>query len=206
MEVNETAPKYDIQKRYTYTDYMTWGEDVRCELIDGVVYDMSPAPGWIHQGISGKLVAQLSNFLEGKSCMVFQGPFDVRLNIDEGDNTVVQPDVVVICDRSIMAKTGCNGAPDMVVEVLSPSNASKDFILKRSKYMHAGVRELWIIDPESRIVQVYVREDGKYNAIDYLNAGKIPVSILDGCEIDMARIFADIDAFDAGDSDEKGIS
>jgi len=195
MEVNETAKKYDQQKLHTYADYMTWGEETRCELIDGIVYDMSPAPGWIHQGISAKLVTQLGNFLEDKPCMVFQGPFDVRLNADGADDTVVQPDVVVICDRSIIAKTGCTGAPDLVIEILSPSNAHKDFILKRNKYMNAGVKELWIIDPETRIVQVYIRENGKYSTIDYQNTEKIPVSILEGCEIEIEKIFASIDEF-----------
>jgi len=203
MEINETAPKYDSKKRYTYTDYMTWGEDVRCELIDGVVYDMSPAPGWVHQGIGVKLARQLDVYLDGKPCMVFQAPFDVRLNADTGDDTVVQPDVVVICDRSIMAKTGCTGAPDMVVEILSPSTAKKDLVLKRVKYQQAGVREIWFVDPETRGVQIYLREDGKYSSIDYINSDKIPVSVLEGCEIDMVRIFAEIDAFDTGELSQE---
>jgi len=201
IEVNEIAKKYDRKKLYTFSDYMTWGEDVRCELIDGVVYDMSPAPGWVHQGISGKLVRQLDVFLDSKPCMVFQGPFDVRLDPDGADDTVVQPDVTVICDRSIMSKTGCMGAPDMVVEVLSPSTAKKDLVQKRIKYQQAGIREIWIIDPETRIVQVFSIEDGKYSSIDYINAEKIPVSVLDGCVVDMARIFADIDEFDTGDEE-----
>ena len=198
MEVNEAAPKYDPNKRYTYADYATWGEGVRCELIDGVVYDMSPAPWWGHQDVSGHLFGQLFIFLDGKPCKVFHAPFDVRLSADEGDDTVLQPDVVVICDRSIIKGTGCTGAPDMVIEVLSPSTASKDLIFKRIKYQHAGVREIWFVDPGSRIVQTHLLEDGKYSPIDYINAEKVQVRVLEGCVIDMARVFADIDEIDIG--------
>ena len=176
---------------------MTWGEDVHCELIDGIIYDMSPSPGWVHQSISAKLVKQLGNFLEGKPCVVFHAPFDVRLNVNEGDNTVVQPDVLVICDRSIITKTGCTGAPDMVIEILSPSNARKDVILKRVKYQEAGVREIWMLDPEDRIVQVFTQKKGQYSYIDYINSENIPLTALEGCSINMAQIFAEIDEFDA---------
>ena len=195
MEINETARKYDLNKRYTYSDYITWGEDVRCELIDGVVYDMSPAPGWVHQGISTNLVMQLAVFLEGKPCMVFHAPFDVRLNADEGDDTVVQPDVVVICDRSIIERTGCKGAPDMVVEILSPSTAEKDLVIKHNKYLRAGVREFWIVDPKTRIIRVFLLDDGKYSSIDYFGAEKIPVSVLEGFEIDIKRVFYDLELY-----------
>ena len=185
----------DIKKgqRYTYADYCTWGEDVRCELIDGVVYDMSPAPGWMHQDLSRNLIGQLFNFLEGKTCKVFHAPFDVRLD-DDYDGTVVQPDIVVICDRSIISGTGCTGAPDMVVEILSPSTASKDMLVKFNRYLKAGVREYWIVDPQTRVVRVCSLNNGKYDSIDYLDADKIAVNVLEGCEIDIKRLFADLDA------------
>ena len=191
VEVNETARKYDLQKRYTYADYVTWGEGVRCELIDGVVYDMSPAPGTIHQDISMSLAFQLRAFLDGKPCKVFHAPFDVRLNADGADDTVVQPDIVVICDRSIIKKAGCVGAPDMVIEILSPSTAKKDLVIKHNKYLNAGIREFWIVDPESMIIRVFLLEDGKYSSIDYLGIDKIPVNVLEGLEIDIKRLFAD---------------
>jgi len=191
MEVNEAARKFKRGERYTYADYCTWGEDVRCELIDGVVYDMSPAPGWVHQDLSRSFLIQLGVFLEGKTCKVFHAPFDVRLNAD--DDTVVQPDIVVICDRSMISGTGCTGAPDMVIEILSPSTASKDVLLKFNKYQNAGVREYWIVDPQTKVVRVCILSNGKYDSIDYLDADKIAVNVLEGCEIDIKRVFADLD-------------
>jgi len=186
-------PLIDKNKRYTYADYITWGEDVRCELIDGVVYDMSPAPGWLHQELSTNLLGQLFNFLEGKTCKVFHAPFDVRLNYDSDDDSVVQPDIVVICNSDIISGTGCTGAPDMVIEILSPSTASKDMIVKYNRYLRAGVREYWIVDPQTKTVRVCVHKDGKYDSIDYLDPGKLQVSVLEGCEIDMKRVFANLD-------------
>ena len=192
MEVNEAARKFERGKRYTYADYCTWGDDVRCELIDGVVYDMSPAPGWVHQGLSMNLLGQFFVFLEGKPCKVFHAPFDVRLS-SEDDYTVVQPDIVVICDRSKISGTGCIGAPDMVVEILSPSTASKDMLLKFIKYQKAGVREYWIVDPQTKVIRVCILNNGKYDSIDYHDADKIAANILDGFEIDIKRLFADIE-------------
>ena len=185
----------DIKKgqRYTYADYCTWGEDVRCELIDGVVYDMSPAPGWVHQGLSINLLVQLGSFLEGKTCKVFHAPFDVRLSVGD-DDSVVQPDIVVICDRSKLSGTGCEGAPDMVIEILSPSTASKDMLIKFNKYLMAGVREYWIVDPQTQVVRVCILNNGRYDSIDYLSADKIAVGVLEGFEIDIKRAFADLDA------------
>jgi len=193
-EVSEAVPKYDRRVRYTYADYITWGEDVRCELIDGIVYDMSPAPGSIHQDISSNLLGQLFNYFEGKPCKVFHAPFDVRLDPDGADDTVVQPDILVICDRSIITKAGCSGAPDMVIEILSPSNAMKDMMLKNAKYQQAGVREIWMIDPVDKVVNVHYSEDGVYKSIHYINPDKVPVKIFEGCSVDMARIFNEADA------------
>jgi len=193
-EVNEAVPKYDRRIRYTYADYITWGEDVKCELIDGIVYDMSPAPGSKHQRISGTIFGQLNNFLEGKPCIVFHAPYDVRLDPDGADDTVVQPDILVICDRSIITKAGCSGAPDMVIEILSPSNAMKDMMLKNAQYKLAGGREIWMIDPVDKVVMTFYSENGEYKSITYLNNYKIPVKILEGCTIDIARVFAEADA------------
>jgi len=184
-------PALDKSKRYTYADYCSWGEDVRCELIDGVVYDMSPAPTSAHQRISGNLFAQLYVFLQGKPCKVFYAPFDVRLDPGAGDDSVVQPDILVICDMSKITDSGCDGAPDMVVEILSPSTASKDMLLKHRKYLQACVREYWVVDPQLKIVRVHVLKDGRYDYIDYLETSRVPVRTLDGCEIDIQKVFAD---------------
>jgi Uma2 family endonuclease len=125
--------------RYTYADYQTWNDGVRYELIDGVVYMMSPAPNRAHQELSGELFNQFYNYLKGKKCKVYAAPFDVRLSDKEHEKTVLQPDITVVCDPSKLDKKGCKGAPDMVVEILSPSNAERDTTLKLRKYLQAGV-------------------------------------------------------------------
>ena len=183
-------PALKEDKRYTYTDYCTWDDDERWELIDGVAYAMSPAPAWMHQGISINLATQINVYLEGKPCKVFAAPFDVRLNSESGDDTVVQPDLLIICDQSKLSGTGCIGAPDMVVEILSPSTASKDMLLKYHKYLQAGVREYWIVDPDTKIVRVHLLNNGKYESIDYMESASIPINVLDGCVIDIGKVFA----------------
>ena len=191
-EVKEAIKKYDRDERCTYADYVTWDDDQRFELIDGVAYAMS-APTSMHQEICISMSAQLYFFLDGKSCKVFSAPFDVRLNADSGDDTVVQPDIVVVCDRSKLNKAGCKGAPDMLVEIISPSTASRDYGLKYNKYLHAGVREYWIVDPEAQLVRVCILNEGKYDIIDYIEADTIPVRILDGCIIDIKKAFGEVE-------------
>jgi len=197
-KVKETARQYERIERYTYEDYCAWDDDQRWELIDGIAYAMS-APTWQHQDISRSLLVQLSNFLEGKPCKVFHAPFDVRLNADTYDNTVVQPDLIVICDRVKLSRTGCAGAPDMVVEILSPSTAGHDMIRKYHKYLQAGVREFWIVDPATKVVRVCLLKDKKYEQIDYLDADIVPVQVLEGCKIDFKKVFADLDDEPDGD-------
>jgi len=174
---------------YTYDDYLKWEDAERCELIDGEIYAMSPAPTWKHQGISSNLHGQLFDFLKGKPCKVFAAPFDVRLNAGTYDNTVVQPDLVVICDRSKLSGTGCAGAPDMVIEILSPSTAGYDRVDKFNQYLIAKVREYWIVDPESKTVSVHVLKDGEYITRAYAKTAKVPVHVLEGCVIDLADVF-----------------
>ena len=177
---------------YTYADYATWGDDVRCELIDGVVYMMAPGASQSHQSASGELFRQFANFLFGKPCKVFHPPFDVCLNADgDDDKTVVQPDLFVVCDRSKLDGKRCNGAPDLVIEILSPSSASRDTLLKFNKYMQAGVREYWIVDTEDKIVRVCLLRDGKYEFTDFIEPDTIQVSILEGCQIELKRVFTD---------------
>ena len=137
--------------KYTYAYYMTWPEDERWELIDGEAYDMTPAPSTRHQSVLIDLAAQIFEFLKNKECKVFVAPFDVRLpEADENDDeiqTVVQPDIVVICDPEKIDEKGCRGAPDFVIEIISPSTASKDCIQKMELYERHGVAEYWIMDP-----------------------------------------------------------
>ena len=180
-----------LDKRYTYADYVTWPEDVRYELIDGVPYMMSPAPGRAHQRLLVELCRQLATFLKGKTCEVYSAPFDVRLNIDTGDDAVVQPDITVVCDRSKLDDKGCNGAPDMVVEILSKSSLSRDRVLKFNRYLKAGVREYWIVDPDSKTATVNILDNGRYYSTAYDETDNAPVHVLEGCTIDLKDVFAD---------------
>jgi len=176
---------------YTYADYEKWDDGMRYELIDGVVYMMSPSPTWYHQGIIGELYFQLANFLQGKPCRVFLSPLDVRMNADGADDTVVQPDLLIICDRSKLDDKNCKGVPDMAIEVVSPSSSRLDRLLKYQKYQAYGVREYWIVDPEDKIVHACVLENGKYVVSAYCEDDSAPVGILDGCVIDLGKVFAD---------------
>jgi len=185
-EVREALPAYD--KRYTYSDYLQWDDDKRRELIDGVPYLMS-APSFRHQELLGNLHGQFWSFLKGKNCKVIMAPLDVRLNADTLDDTVVQPDIVVICDRDKIDKAGCKGAPDMVVEILSPSTSCYDRITKFNTYMKAGIREYWIIDPETKTLAAHILKDGNYIIHPYTNEDTAPVHILEGCIISLSEVF-----------------
>ena len=176
-------------KRYTYAEYLTWGEEIRCELIGGVIH-MLAAPTWEHQSIVADLTRQFGSFLLNKPCKVFPAPFDVRLNAADGDDTVVQPDLTIVCDRSKLDGTGCIGAPDMVVEVLSPSTAGKDCLVKLNWYLNTGVRECWIVDPDSKSLRTYVMIDGECITTAYAKTDTVPVHILDGCNICFSEVFA----------------
>ena len=185
-------------RRYTYADYCTWDDGERWEIIDGVPYKMfsdpvmmSPAPKARHQSIILEIAGQLRNFLKGKPCKAFIAPFDVRLDAKDDDDTVVQPDISVVCDRSKIDDKGCNGAPDMVVEVLSPSSARHDKLVKFNAYQRAGVREYWIVDPDSKTVAVYLLEGGRFIAAAYGDTDTVPVSVLAGCEINLGEVFED---------------
>ena len=153
---------------------------------------MSPVPSPVHQRVSGKLYRQLAAFLDGKPCQVFYAPFDVRLNaLGDDDDNVFQPDLVVICDRAKIDDKGLNGAPDMAFEIISPSTARRDKVLKFNKYRHAGVREYWIVDPSDRTVLVFILQNGMYLAKSYAETDAVPVHVLEGCTISMSDVFAE---------------
>ena len=182
------------EMRYTFADYLTWDEDDHIELIYGYPYMMSP-PLRIHQKVSGALFRQLANYLDGKKCEVYSAPFGVRLFEEEGDrpedvNTVVEPDLVVVCDPGKLDDYGCKGAPDLVIEILSPSTRRHDRLTKYNLYQRAGVREYWIVDPTDKSVQVFTLEDGRYAAKDFGAVGdKVKVNILEDCVIDLSEVF-----------------
>jgi Uma2 family endonuclease len=182
-------PLLKEDRGYTYADYCEWDDDERWELIEGVPYAMSPAPTQYHQEINGELYRQIANFLVGKSCKVFLAPFDVRLNAAEEDNTVLQPDILVVCDHSKLDGKSCNGAPDLVIEILSPSTANRDRLDKFNAYLRAGVREYWIVDPFTKTVQICILHSSFYGVTVHKEHEVVPVSVLNGCTIDLGEIF-----------------
>jgi Uma2 family endonuclease len=173
---------------HTYADYLIWPEEVRYELIDGTAYLIAPAPALDHQEIAGEIFFQLRRALEGKPCRAFVAPVDVRLpKADESDervDTVVQPDVLVVCDPAKLDRRGVRGAPDFVVEVLSPATAGHDHLLKRRTYERAGVREYWLVHPSDRLLTVYHRVNDRFGESDIQELiGTTLVRALPGVEI-----------------------
>ncbi len=180
-------PSYAPARRYTVDDYKALPDDIRVELIDGVFYLMT-APLTIHQRLLANISYQLQSFVYANDglCEVLFAPYDV--NLDQDDKTMVQPDVMVICDPEKIGEKHLMGAPDLVIEVLSPSSRKKDMLLKLSKYMKAGVREYWIVDPEGQRILVYQQGDGFFGAI-YSFSENVPVGIWNGkCHINLSKI------------------
>ncbi len=191
--VCESAIPYQIKRQgeFTLDDYYALPDERRVELIDGVIYDMT-APTYPHQMILGELFFQLTSYINGKkgTCIPFMAPADVQLDGD--DKTMVEPDVFVVCDRSKITKTHTIGAPDLVIEILSPSTWRKDSYTKLAKYTLAGVREYWIIDPETLKIMVYDIE-GNTMARLYTFHDRVPVLIFGGdCKIDFPKIYEKI--------------
>jgi Uma2 family endonuclease len=185
-------------ERYSYADYLTWNDGKRWELIGGQAYCMSPAPMRQHQGLSGALFAQLYNFLHGKKCAVYAAPFDVRF-VEAEDNvaddyidTVVQPDIVVVCDPKKLDDRGCIGSPDLIIEILSPSTSRMDMTVKFELYQRFGVKEYWIVHPKDQTVLVFkLLESGLYGVPErYCAEDAISVALLGDLVIDLTRVFS----------------
>jgi Uma2 family endonuclease len=183
----------DAEQRFTYADYKAWelDEGERFELIEGTAYAMA-APSDFHQAVSGEIFRQIANYLRGKPCKARPAPYDVRLFYaeDESDDTVVQPDVSVICDEKKRGTEGCRGAPDLVVEVLSPSNTGEEYVRKFNLYMKAGVREYWIVAPLSKTVQAFVLQNGAYVGTVYDSGRVLPSAVLEGLAVTLNDVFA----------------
>ena len=174
-------------RKYTYKDYLTWPDEERWEIIEGVAYDMSPAPVPEHQRISIKLTILIETALEGKKCVLYSAPCDVVLS----DETVVQPDLLVVCDPSKITAKNIQGAPDLVIEILSPSTSQKDQEIKKDLYERHGVREYIIVDPDAQSVYRYVlSENGAYSPADIFdNHAKLYLVSLPGLSIPLWNVF-----------------
>jgi Uma2 family endonuclease len=187
----------DLNKRYSYADYLTWLDDLRRELIDGFIQMMTPAPRRVHQKLSFRIGYLFGTYLQKKKCEIYHAPFDVRL--PKGKNksnkeiyTVVQPDICIICDPEKLDDKGCVGAPDLIVEIVSPRKAKYDVQVKFKVYEEHGVREYWIVQPNDQTVTVFLLDDkGKYQLKGiFADDDKIPVHIFNGdLLIDLTEVF-----------------
>lgn len=182
------------KERYTFADLLAWDEQERVEIIEGDAVMMAP-PSRIHQEVSMELARQLANFLEGKKCRVYPAPFGVRLFEKDGDDphhidTVVEPDLCVVCDQNKLDEHGCKGAPDLILEILSPSTQRHDRLVKLNLYQRAGVREYWIVNPEDQTVQVLWLEDGRLLPREIYSRKDIAkVNVLEGCFLELEKVF-----------------
>ena len=187
----------DASLTYSYAHYLTWLFDDRVELIRGKVFKMSPAPSRFHQGVSIRISSPLFNYLESRQCQVYTAPFDVRFpkesKADKDIYTVLQPDICVICDRSKLDDKGCIGAPDIVVEILSPGNNKHELLRKYKVYEEFGVKEYWVVSAADKTFLKYtLDEDGKYQPSKLFTLSeKVYSDVLPGFELDLDRVFED---------------
>ncbi len=186
----------DLNKRYTYADYLTWEVKERIELIKGKILKMAPAPNRKHQRISLLLERAIDQFLAQMPCELYHAPFDVRLPLplnkqsSERFDTVVQPDIVVVCDTSKLDEQGCNGAPELIIEILSPGNTQREMKDKFELYEAAGVQEYWLVDPIRETTILYHRnaEDRFVGTRPFLAGDTIQSKVLEGFSIE-ASVF-----------------
>ena len=188
-----------LEKSSSYFEYLQW-EEGRWEIIDGVVYDMTPAPSRQHQKISMNLAVRIHEQLSKGSCEVYSAPFDVRLSDEKthADNeiyTVIQPDIVIICDKDKLDDRGCIGAPDLLVEILSPATAAYDLRIKRDLYERHEVKEYWIVHPVDKIFMIYtLAENGCYQkAAVFSGRDTIKSSTVNGLSINLEDIFGKVE-------------
>ena len=187
----------DLNKAYTYADYFKWTFEERVELIKGKIFTMSPAPNRLHQTLIGKLYLKIGGFLENNPCSVYVAPFDVRFPRKSKDDkdiiTVLQPDICVICDPAKLDDRGCIGTPDLVVEILSPGNNSREMKNKYEIYEEAGVKEYWIVSPQNETFLVYTLHDGKYQPSRTMAAGDVVTStVMPGFTLNLEALFKDV--------------
>ncbi|MGX2974598.1 Uma2 family endonuclease [Ursidibacter arcticus] len=166
MSVITSLNQLDLNRSYSYSDYLLWQLKERVEIIKGKILAMSPAPNRLHQRISMKLTLQLANVFDNHQCQLYVAPFDVRFPDENGNiKTVVQPDLCVICDPNKLDEQGCIGAPDLIIEILSPGNSKREMKDKYELYQEQGVSEYWVVRPEERNIHIYLLENGRYIGI-----------------------------------------
>ncbi len=187
----------DLEKVYSYADYYSWKFVERVELIEGIIFPMDIESNRLHQEISGILHLKLGNYLQQTKYHIYAAPFDVRFpNNSKKDSdiyTVLQPDLCVICDLSKLDDRGCNGAPDLVVEILSPSNSKKELKNKYEVYEEAGVKEYWVVFPVEKTMIIYTLINEKYQPSRLFACGDIVTSsVLPGLSIDLEELFSDL--------------
>jgi Uma2 family endonuclease len=185
----------DLTKTYTYADYLTWKFDEFVELIKGRVMRPMAGPSRLHQVYVGNIFGEVRQFLKKSACQVYIAPFDVRLttagaNGDQQIQTVVQPDICVVCDPAKLDDRGCVGAPDWIVEILAPGNTTRDTRIKFDLYEESGVLEYWIVYPGVKTVAAFTLVDGQYTlTAEYTEPGPVPVATLPGLNLEWAEIF-----------------
>ena len=186
----------DRDKTYSYADYLTWQFQEKLELIKGKIFKKSPAPSTNHQRISMELAGILYNFFKPHQCNLFAAPFDVRLidkkksTIDKEIFTVVQPDLCVICDETKIDERGAIGAPDLVIEILSPGNPNKEMKYKFDLYEEAGVQEYWIVNPADKTLFIYVLKENQFIGMHPLiEEDSIQSKLFPDLDFQLAEIF-----------------
>jgi Uma2 family endonuclease len=197
MEKIVSLSQLDLNKKYSYADYLTWQFEQAVELIKGKILPMA-APNRKHQTISREIHGTMYIFFQNAPCEFFAAPFDVRLydkkksvNANKDVYTVVQPDLCIICDEAKLDDKGCIGAPDLIVEILSPGNSSKEMRTKKNLYAESGVREYWIIDPEhENAFQFLLENENTYSPpIIYVDEDILHCSIFPDLKIDLKKVF-----------------
>ncbi len=193
-----SIPALTTDTIYTYAHALAWSEQERWEIIQGVPYAMSPAPTVRHQEVVLALSRIFGNFLQGKACRVFIAPLDVLLTMgqepDEQIQTVVQPDVFVVCDKSKLDKRRCKGAPDLIIEVLSPATARKDRREKFLLYEKHGVKEYWLVEPDAKMITAFNLKDGQYGRPNiYSDEEEMKTAIFADLTVNLAEVFANIE-------------
>ena len=189
----DASSKDKLKNQLTYADYKKWeiAEGGRFEFIHGEAYTI-PSPGERHQAILMELSAQIHCFSRGKPFKVYPAPFDVRLfyKDDESDDTVVQPDITVICDNKKLGSEGCRGVPDLVIEILAPSNTDPEMARKLKLYKEAQVQEYWVVDPAKKKLTAHNFKNGIIKSISYGSNETVSTSILPGLEINLGQVFS----------------